>query len=71
MKLVFVALALALLVRTDREFALLRGTFVFCGAALGIAAIWNHAIGSQLVEGTRVTIGRDLGSPSAIRTTWR
>ncbi len=63
MKLVFVALALALLVRSDRDFALMRGTFVFCGAALSIAAIWNHAIGSQLVEGTRVTIGRDLGSP--------
>ncbi len=62
-KLVFVALALALLVRTDREFALLRGTFILCGALLAVAAIWNHAIGSQLVEGTRVTIGRDLGSP--------
>ncbi len=62
-KLVFVALALAVLVRTDRDFALLRGTFILCGALLAVAAIWNQAIGSQLVEGTRVTIGRDLGSP--------
>jgi O-antigen ligase len=62
-KLVFVALALALLVRTDGEFALLRTIIIACGAGLAVAAIWNHAIGSQLVEGTRVTIGRDLGSP--------
>ncbi len=62
-KIVFVTGVLAVLIRSDQEFIMLQGMVIGCGAALGIATVWNHVIGAQLVEQTRVTIGRDLGSP--------
>lgn len=37
-------------------------TFVVAGCLVALVALYNKASGIGLVEGTRVTIGRELGS---------
>ena len=61
-KIGIMVFAIASLAREPRDFARAMRAFVFAGLLVACVALYNssHAIG--LVEGTRVTIGRDIGS---------
>lgn len=61
-KIGLMTIAIAWLVRTPRDFALTARVIVAAGVAVAIVAIQNKLAGIGLVEGTRVTIGRDIGS---------
>ncbi|WP_421344146.1 O-antigen ligase family protein [Aeromonas veronii] len=61
-KIYLMTLATAWLVRTPGDFALAVRTFVVAGCLVALVALYNKASGIGLVEGTRVTIGRELGS---------
>lgn len=55
-------LATAWLVRRPEDFALAVRAFVVAGCMVALVALYNKSSGIGLVEGTRVTIGRELGS---------
>ncbi|PJG60142.1 O-antigen ligase family protein [Aeromonas cavernicola] len=61
-KIYLMTLATAWLVRTPADFALAVRTFVVAGSMVALVALYNKANGIGLVEETRVTIGRELGS---------
>lgn len=61
-KIAVITLAIAWLAKTTRHFALASRAFVLAGLVVGAAALWNKTHGIDLVEGTRVTIGRDFDS---------
>ncbi|WP_281805219.1 O-antigen ligase family protein [Methylocystis echinoides] len=61
-KIAIMTVAIAWLTRTPRDFALASRAFVFAGAAIAAVTLYNKANGIGLVEGTRVTIGRDIQS---------
>ncbi|MGY3961160.1 O-antigen ligase family protein [Aeromonas popoffii] len=61
-KIYLMTLATAWLVRTPGDFALAVRVFVVAGCLVALVALYNKASGIGLVEETRVTIGRELGS---------
>ena len=61
-KVVAITFAVAWLARSPRQFATVIYAFTAAGLAVGGVALWNKVHGIGLVEGTRVTIGRDIGS---------
>ena len=61
-KIGVMTVAIAWLVRKDSDFGLALRVIVLSGTAVAIVAISNKLSGIGLVEGTRVTIGRDFGS---------
>jgi len=61
-KIAIMVFAIATLARAPRDFALAARAFVAAGMAVAIVAISNRLGGIGLVEGTRVTVGRDIGS---------
>lgn len=61
-KIGIMTVAIAWLVRKETDFALALRIIVLSGVAVAIVAISNKLAGIGLVEGTRVTIGRDFGS---------
>jgi probable O-glycosylation ligase (exosortase A-associated) len=61
-KIGLMVFAIASLARRPRDFALASRTIVMAGMAVSLVALYNSANGIGLVEGTRVTIGRDMGS---------
>lgn len=61
-KIGIMTIAIAWLVRKDGDFSLALRVIVLSGAAVALVAISNKLAGIGLVEGTRVTIGRDFGS---------
>lgn len=61
-KIGIMVFAIASLARTPDDFALAARCFVVAGALVADVALFNAANGIGLVEGTRVTIGRDIGS---------
>jgi putative inorganic carbon (HCO3(-)) transporter len=61
-KIALMTLIFAWLPRTSRDFALAANLVILSGIAVGAAAIFNKVMGIGLVEETRVTIGRDIGS---------
>ena len=61
-KIGIMVLAIAWLTRYPADFALAARMFVVAGIAIAFVALQNKANGIGLVEGTRVTIGRDIGS---------
>lgn len=61
-KIYLMTLATAWLVRTPGDFALAVRVFVVAGCLVALVALSNKASGIGLVEETRVTIGRELGS---------
>ena len=54
--------AIAWLAQTTRDFSLSLHLITFSGLSVGLVALYNKFHSISLVEGTRVTIGRDLGS---------
>jgi O-antigen ligase len=61
-KIAVMTLAIAWLTRKPRDFSLAAHAFVLAGVAIGCVALYNKSNGIGLVEGTRVTIGRDIQS---------
>lgn len=61
-KIAIMVFALAWLIREERDFALLARSILLAASTVAIVALINKASGIGLVEGTRVTIGRDIGS---------
>ena len=61
-KIILMTFAIAILVRTPQQIAFTLKAITIAGALVGIVAIQNKLGGIGLVEGTRVTIGREFGS---------
>ena len=61
-KIGIMTLAIAWLTREARDFDLAARMIVVAGIAVALVALYNKANGIGLVEGTRVTIGRDIRS---------
>ncbi|WLQ16644.1 O-antigen ligase family protein [Hahella aquimaris] len=61
-KIAIMVLAIAWLTRTPRDFSVAAWAFIGAGVAIALVAISNKLNGIGLVEGARVTIGRDIGS---------
>lgn len=61
-KIAIMVFAIAWLIRTERQFSITGSMIIICGIAVGLVALNNKFNGIGLVEGTRVTIGRDISS---------
>jgi len=61
-KIAIMVLAIAWLVKEEGQFKFLHLAMVICGACVGLVALYNKSMGLELVEETRVTIGRSIGS---------
>ena len=61
-KIAIMTLAVAWMTRESRDFGLASRLIVLAGIAIALVALHNQANGIGLVEGTRVTIGRDIRS---------
>lgn len=61
-KIAIMTFAIATLARAPGDFALAARAFVLAGMLVSAVAVSNSVNGVGLVEGTRVTIGRDIGS---------
>jgi len=61
-KIALMTYAITWLTRTSRDFSLASTMLTISGCLVGLVALANKANGIGLVEGTRVTIGRALGS---------
>jgi O-antigen ligase len=61
-KIIIMTYAIAWLSKTDKDFALASRLITFFGMLVGLVALSNQMNGIGLVEGTRVTVGRDIGS---------
>lgn len=61
-KIAIMVFAIASLARGPTDFAMASRAFVLAGMLVAYVALYNSANGIGLVEGTRVTIGRDMGS---------
>jgi len=61
-KIIIMTFAIAWLARSAKDFSLSLRLVTLSGLAVGLVALYNKANGIGLVEGTRVTIGRHLGS---------
>jgi len=61
-KVAIMVLVICWITRTPKDFALATRLFVGAGILIAVIAISNKMNGIGLVEGTRVTIGRDIGS---------
>lgn len=61
-KIIVMTLAIMWLVNTTENLAKTAMTIIYAGALVSCIAVYNSANGIGLVEGSRVTIGRDFGS---------
>lgn len=61
-KIAAMLFAISWLLRHEYQFRLLLIIMILCGITVGIVALYNKQMGLELVEGTRVTIGRSIGS---------
>lgn len=61
-KIIVMTLAIAWLVHSEEEVKKIATLIILAGLLIATVALYNSASGIGLVEGSRVTIGRDLGS---------
>jgi len=61
-KIIVMTFAIAWLSRTAKDFSLACRVITFSGLLVGLTALFNQFNGIGLVEGSRVTIGRAIGS---------
>ncbi|SHH29084.1 O-antigen ligase family protein [Ferrimonas marina] len=61
-KIWLMTLAIAWLMQRQQDFARANWAFVLAGLAVAAVALHNAKLGLELVEGSRVTIGRSFGS---------
>lgn len=61
-KIAIMVLAISWLLRRESQFKAVLINMILCGIGVGLVALRNKSQGLELVEGTRVTIGRSIGS---------
>lgn len=61
-KIILMSLAITWLMQRKQDFAVAISLIITFGSAVSLVALYNQANGIDLVEGTRVTIARSLGS---------
>jgi len=61
-KIILMTFVIAWMMRKENHFITASRLFIFSGACVGLIALYNKVNNIGLVEGTRVTIGRDIGS---------
>lgn len=61
-KIATMVFAISWLLRKEVQFKFILLCMMLCGIAVGLVALDNKSNGLELVEGTRVTIGRSIGS---------
>lgn len=61
-KIILITFIVAWMMRQESHFITASRVFIFSGACVGIIALYNKLNNIGLVEGSRVTIGRDIGS---------
>ncbi|YCO05190.1 O-antigen ligase family protein [Vibrio sp. VNB-15] len=61
-KIIVMTLAIAWLITTPKQVAQMSKAIMLAGLLVGLTALYNASNGIGLVEGSRVTISRDLGS---------
>ena len=61
-KIILITFVVAWMMREKSHFITASRVFIFSGACVGLVALYNKFNGIGLVEGTRVTIGRNIGS---------
>ncbi|BEU03699.1 membrane protein [Agarivorans sp. OAG1] len=61
-KIALMTVAIAWLMRRPEDFERAAVAFFVCGLMIATVALQNAAAGIEMVEGTRVTIGRSMGS---------
>jgi probable O-glycosylation ligase (exosortase A-associated) len=61
-KIILMTIVVAWMMRRENHFITASRLYIFSGAFIGLIAIYNKINDIGLVEGTRVTIGRDIGS---------
>lgn len=61
-KIAIMLLAISWLLRKEGQFKSVLFSVIICGIGVGMVALYNKSMGLELVEGTRVTIGRSIGS---------
>ncbi len=64
-KIIIISLALCWLIREPGEFRAAMYCILMAGVLIGLVALYNKVHSIDLVEGTRVGVGRDYGSPIA------
>ncbi len=61
-KIILMTFVIAWMMRKESHFITASRVFLFAGACVGLVALYNKFNSICLVEGTRVTIGRSIGS---------
>jgi len=61
-KIILMTFIIAWMMRKEIHFITASRVFIFAGACVGLVALYNKFNSIGLVEGTRVTIGRSIGS---------
>lgn len=61
-KIAIMVLSISWLLRKEGQFKAVLLSVIVCGIGVGLVALYNKSMGLELVEGTRVTIGRSIGS---------
>lgn len=61
-KIILMTFIIAWMMRKEIHFITASRVFIFAGACVGLVALYNKFNNIGLVEGTRVTIGRSIGS---------
>lgn len=61
-KIAVMVFAISWLLQRPDQFRNVLLTMIVCGIGVGLVALYNKSNGLELVEGTRVTIGRSIGS---------
>ncbi|MBL4765046.1 MAG: O-antigen ligase family protein [Colwellia sp.] len=61
-KIILMTFIIAWMMKQESHFITASRVYIFSGACVGLTAIYNKVNGIGLVEETRVTIGRDIGS---------
>jgi len=61
-KIFIMVFAISWLLQKERQFTAVLICMIVCGVSVGLVALHNKSNGIELVEGTRVTIGRSIGS---------
>jgi len=61
-KVIIMTFVIAWMMRKESHFITASRLYIFAGACVGLMALYNKFNSIGLVEGTRVTIGRDIGS---------
>jgi putative inorganic carbon (hco3(-)) transporter len=61
-KIIVMSVAIAWTTRNPADFAIAARSFILAGIVVSLVALYNKTHGIGLVEGTRVTVGREFGS---------